>query len=84
MALRLYAATSSQGKLRDFRAAAAAWSVAIEPLPALGTIPAPEEDGATFADALTGVAPPIPLPEPAATPGGAAAGPGGGNPRTGA
>jgi XTP/dITP diphosphohydrolase len=53
MALRLYAATSSQGKLRDFRAAAAAWSVAIEPLPALATIPAPEENGATFADNAT-------------------------------
>ncbi len=48
MALRLYVATSSQGKLRDFRTAAQAHSVAIEPLPALKTIPAPEEDGATF------------------------------------
>jgi XTP/dITP diphosphohydrolase len=53
MAFRLYAATSSQGKLRDFRTAAAAWSVAIDPLPALATIPAPEEDGATFADNAT-------------------------------
>jgi len=53
MALRLYAATTSQGKLRDFRTAAAAWSVAIEPLPALATIPAPEENGATFADNAT-------------------------------
>lgn len=53
MALRLYAATSSQGKLRDFRAAAAAWSVAIDPLPGLATIPAPDEDGATFADNAT-------------------------------
>src|SRR4051794_10820509 len=49
MALRLYAATTSQGKLRDFRTAVAAYSVAIEPLPALATIPAPEEDGETFA-----------------------------------
>ncbi len=48
MPLRLYAATSSQGKLHDFRAAASAWSVAIEPLPALRTIPAPEETGTTF------------------------------------
>jgi XTP/dITP diphosphohydrolase len=48
MAIRLYAATSSEGKLRDFRTAAAAWSVAIEVLPALRTIPAPEETGATF------------------------------------
>jgi XTP/dITP diphosphohydrolase len=48
MALRLYAATSSQGKLRDFSTAAAAFSIAIEPLPGLVTIPAPEENGATF------------------------------------
>jgi XTP/dITP diphosphohydrolase len=48
MALRLYAATSSQGKLRDFRTAAQAHSIAIEPLPGLATIPAPEENGATF------------------------------------
>ncbi len=48
MALRLYVATSSQGKLRDFRTAARAFSVAIEPLPGLETIPPPEEDGATF------------------------------------
>ena len=53
MPLRLYAATSSQGKLRDFRAAAAAWSVNIDPLPALATIPAPEENGTTFADNAT-------------------------------
>jgi XTP/dITP diphosphohydrolase len=48
MALRLYAATTSEGKLRDFRAAAAAHAITIEPLPGLKTIPAPEEDGATF------------------------------------
>ena len=48
MALRLYAATSSQGKLRDFRTADQAHSIAIEPLPGLATIPAPEENGATF------------------------------------
>ncbi len=48
MALRLYAATTSQGKLRDFRTAAATHSLAIEPLPALATIPAPEETGTTF------------------------------------
>ena len=53
MALRLYAATSSQGKLRDFRTAAASWSVAIDPLPGLAGIPAPEENGATFADNAT-------------------------------
>jgi XTP/dITP diphosphohydrolase len=49
MALRLFVATSSQGKLRDFRTAAQAHGVDIEPLPALATIPAPEENGDTFA-----------------------------------
>jgi XTP/dITP diphosphohydrolase len=48
MPLRLYAATTSQGKLRDFRAAAEAYSISINPLPALATITAPEETGATF------------------------------------
>jgi len=48
MGLHLYAATTSQGKLRDFRVAAEAHKVAIEPLPGLATIAAPEEDGATF------------------------------------
>jgi XTP/dITP diphosphohydrolase len=49
MALRLYAANTSQGKLRDFRTAAEAHSIAIDSLPALATILAPEENGATFA-----------------------------------
>jgi XTP/dITP diphosphohydrolase len=49
MALRLLAATTNQGKLRDFRTAAQAYSVFIDPLPAADTIPAPEEDGDTFA-----------------------------------
>ncbi len=49
MALRLYAATTSQGKLRDFRTAAQAHSLSIDPLPGLAEIPTPEEDGATFA-----------------------------------
>jgi XTP/dITP diphosphohydrolase len=48
MALRLFAATTSQGKLRDFRTAAQAHGFDLDPLPALSTIPAPEEDGATF------------------------------------
>ena len=48
MALRLYAATTNEGKLRDFRTAAEAWSVDIDPLPGLATIPAPEENGPTF------------------------------------
>jgi XTP/dITP diphosphohydrolase len=49
MALRLYAATTSQGKLRDFRAAAQAHSIAIDFLAAVAAIPAPDENGATFA-----------------------------------
>ena len=49
MALRLFAATTSQGKLRDFRTAAQAHGFELDPLPALATIPAPEEDGTTFA-----------------------------------
>ena len=48
MALRLYAATTSAGKLRDFRTAAQAHSVEIEPLPGIEQIAAPEEDGDTF------------------------------------
>jgi XTP/dITP diphosphohydrolase len=48
MALRLYAATTSAGKLRDFRAAAQAHSVNIEPLSEIEKIPAPDEDGDTF------------------------------------
>jgi XTP/dITP diphosphohydrolase len=49
MALHLFVATSSQGKLRDFRTAAQAHGVDLDPLPALATIPAPEESGDTFA-----------------------------------
>ena len=49
MGLRLYAATTSQGKLRDFRTAARAFGVSIEPLPVLGKVAAPEENGTTFA-----------------------------------
>jgi XTP/dITP diphosphohydrolase len=48
MALRLYAATTSQGKLRDFRTAAKAHSLTIDSLPGLATIPAPAENGVTF------------------------------------
>ena len=48
MALRLYAATSSQGKLRDFRAAGRAYSIVIDSLPSIADIPAPDENGATF------------------------------------
>ncbi len=49
MGLRLWAATTNQGKLRDFRVAARAFAVEIEPLPGLESIEAPEEDGDTFA-----------------------------------
>jgi XTP/dITP diphosphohydrolase len=48
MALRLLAATTSQGKLRDFRTAARAHSISIDPLPAISAAPAPEENGANF------------------------------------
>jgi len=48
MALRLYAATTSAGKLRDFRTAAQAFAVNIEKLPGIEKIAAPEEDGDTF------------------------------------
>lgn len=48
MALRLFAATTSQGKLRDFRTAARTFSVVIDPLPGLKSITPPDEDGATF------------------------------------
>ncbi len=49
MALRLFIATTNQGKLADFREAAEEYQIVIEPVPALKTIPAPHEDGATFA-----------------------------------
>jgi len=49
MGLRLYVATTSQGKLRDFRTAAETHSASIEPLPGLADIEPPEEDGDTFA-----------------------------------
>jgi XTP/dITP diphosphohydrolase len=49
MALRLFAATTSQGKLRDFRVAAQTHGFDLDSLPGLASIPAPEEDGATFA-----------------------------------
>jgi len=48
MALRLYAATTSAGKLRDFRTAAQAFSVDIDSLPGIEQLIAPEEDGDTF------------------------------------
>ncbi len=48
MALRLLAATTNAGKLRDFRTAAQAFSIFIDPLTAVGAVPAPDEDGDSF------------------------------------
>jgi XTP/dITP diphosphohydrolase len=45
----LYVASSNAGKLRDFAAAAKVFGVEIAVLPGLEEIPAPEENGATFA-----------------------------------
>jgi XTP/dITP diphosphohydrolase len=53
MALRLLAATTSQGKLRDFRTAAHAHSIFIDPLPAANVVSAPEEDGESFLENAT-------------------------------
>lgn len=46
----LYAATTSQGKLRDFNTAAQRFGIEIEPLTILATISAPNETGETFED----------------------------------
>ena len=48
MGSRLFAATTSQGKLRDFRTAAATYSVAIDTVPGMERIAVPEENGTTF------------------------------------
>ncbi len=53
MPLRLYVATTSQGKLRDFRTAAETHAVSIDPLPDLASIEPPEENGETFAENAT-------------------------------
>jgi XTP/dITP diphosphohydrolase len=50
MILRLFAATSSQGKLRDFTTAANAHGIALTPLPDLESIAPPDETGSTFED----------------------------------
>lgn len=50
MALRLFIATSNPGKLADFREAAEEYEIALDPVPALRTIPAPAEDGLTFVE----------------------------------
>ena len=44
----LFVASSNEGKLRDFRTAAAIFQMPIHVLPGLKEIPAPEEHGATF------------------------------------
>ena len=48
--MKLYAATANLGKLRDFTTAAASWNCDLAPLPNLSEIPAPPEDGNTFAE----------------------------------
>jgi XTP/dITP diphosphohydrolase len=48
-ALVLHAATTNPGKLRDFSVAAADSGIAIESLPDLHSIPAPDEDQPAFA-----------------------------------
>jgi XTP/dITP diphosphohydrolase len=45
---RIYVATSNPGKLRDFRATAAPFSVAIEPVPNFSSLPTVTEDAPTF------------------------------------
>ncbi|MGA7523813.1 MAG: non-canonical purine NTP pyrophosphatase [Acidobacteriaceae bacterium] len=49
MPVTLYAASTNPGKLRDFSVAAAEGGFALEPLPNLRSIPAPQEDEPTFA-----------------------------------
>lgn len=53
MALCLYVATSSKGKLRDFHVAAQTHKISIAPLPGLDLIETPEEDGVTFTENAT-------------------------------
>ena len=48
MALQLYVASTSAGKLRDFRTAAQAFSIGIDSLPGIEKITPPQEDGDTF------------------------------------
>jgi XTP/dITP diphosphohydrolase len=46
--IRVFIATSSPGKLRDFAGAAAAHGVEVAALPGFASLPAVDEDGATF------------------------------------
>ena len=45
---RIYLATTNPGKVREFREAAQALSVALEPLPRMAEVPPAIEDGTTF------------------------------------
>ncbi len=47
---RIYLATSNPGKVREFREAAQAMAVALDPLPGLDQLPPAVEDGHTFAE----------------------------------
>lgn len=44
----IYLATSNPGKVREFREAAQALSIALDPLPGMATVPTAIEDGTTF------------------------------------
>ena len=46
--MKLYCATTNPGKLREFRLAAGAHGLEVEPLPGLNSIPPPKESGRTF------------------------------------
>jgi XTP/dITP diphosphohydrolase len=48
--VKIYCATGNAGKLREFRLAGELLGIDIEPLAGLKSIPAPEENGATFED----------------------------------
>ncbi len=48
--MRVLIASSNQGKLRDFRGAAASAGVQIELIPGFSAVPQPAEDGLTFED----------------------------------
>jgi XTP/dITP diphosphohydrolase len=45
---RIYLATSNPGKVREFREAAQATSIALDPLPGMAALTSPIEDGLTF------------------------------------
>jgi XTP/dITP diphosphohydrolase len=47
---RIYLATSNPGKVREFREAAQAMAVALDPMPGLEQLPPAVEDGHTFAE----------------------------------